>query len=345
MLRREEILSWLRETDPSRLAELYARADAVRKAHVGEEVHLRGLVEISNYCVQNCAYCGLRRENAEAHRYRMQADEVVACAHEAARRGYGTIVLQSGEDYGLTREWTCGIIARIKAETPLALTLSFGERPAGDFAAWRAAGADRYLLKFETSDDALYKELHPPLPDKHYSRRDMLPALTDMGYEAGSGVMIGLPGQSFDTLANDLLLFRELKLDMIGAGPFLPHPQTPLGTEYADAIRAGDQVPSTGEMGYKVIALTRLLCPNTNIPATTALASLNRETGRRLALQRGANVVMPNLTPAAYRRYYEIYPEKLCFYEEAAFEHEQIMQLLADIGRPAGRGPGSRSGG
>ncbi len=345
MLTREEIAGWLRETDTDsfRLAELYSQADAVRRKHVGDEVHLRGLVEISNHCVQNCSYCGLRRENAEAHRYRMQADEVVSCAHEAVRRGYGTLVLQSGEDYGLTRQWIGDVIKHIKAETPLALTLSLGERPAEDLAAWREAGADRYLLKFETSDDALYKKLHPPLPDKPYSRRDMLHALPGIGYEAGSGVMIGLPGQSFDTLANDLLIFRELNLDMIGSGPFLPHPQTPLGTKYADEIVAEDQVPNTEEMGYKVIALTRLLCPHANIPATTALASLNRKEGRRLALQRGANVVMPNLTPAAYRRYYEIYPEKLCFHENAEFEHAQLMQSLADLGRPVGRGPGSRS--
>lgn len=343
MLNREEVLKWLHETDPARLAELYGQADAVRKTCVGDEVHLRGLVEISNYCVQNCEYCGLRRENADATRYRMHADEVIACAHEAARRGYGTLVLQSGEDYGLTQEWITDIVRRIKAETPLAVTLSFGERPLEDFIAWRNAGADRYLLKFETSDDELYARIHPPLPGKTYSRRDMLRKLIEMGYEGGSGVMIGLPGQTWDTLADDLLLFCELELDMIGAGPFLPHPQTPLGMEGASVLLpSGEQVPSTEEMGYKVVALTRLLCPDANIPSTTALASMNREEGRKLALQRGANVVMPNLTPAQYRRCYEIYPEKLCFHEDARVEHELLLQMLASIGRPIGRGPGGR---
>lgn len=343
MLNREEVLKWLYETDPAKLAELYGQADAVRKTCVGDEVHLRGLVEVSNYCIQNCEYCGLRRENVDATRYRMQADEVVSCAHEATRRGYGTIVLQSGEDYGLTQEWITDIVRRIKAETPLAVTLSFGERPIEDFIAWRAAGADRYLLKFETSDDDLYARIHPPLPDKIYSRRDMLRKLIDMGYEGGSGVMIGLPGQTWETLADDLLLFREMELDMIGAGPFLPHPQTPLGAEAcATCYATEDQVPSTEEMGYKVVALTRLLCPDVNIPSTTALASMNREEGRKLALLRGANVVMPNLTPAQYRRCYEIYPEKLCFHEDAQVEHELLLQMLASIGRPVGRGPGGR---
>lgn len=217
------------------------------------------------------------------------------------------------------------------------------ERPIEDFIVWRDAGADRYLLKFETSDDELYARIHPPLPGRTYSRRDMLQKLIEMGYEGGSGVMIGLPGQTWDTLADDLLLFRELELDMIGAGPFLPHPQTPLGMEGASSsLPSGEQVPSTEEMGYKVVALTRLLCPDVNIPSTTALASMNREEGRKLALQRGANVVMPNLTPAQYRRCYEIYPEKLCFHEDACVEHELLLQMLASIGRPIGRGPGGR---
>lgn len=346
MMGREEVLKWLHETDPARLAELYSRADDVRKACVGEEIHLRGLVEISNYCLQNCAYCGLRRENIAVERYRMSDLEIMDCVHEAVRRGYGTIVLQAGEDYGLEPGWIADLVRKIKNETPLAVTLSLGERFPEELAAWREAGADRYLLKFETSDDELYERIHPALPNRVYSRKGLLRILNELGYEVGSGVMVGLPGQSYDALVNDLFLFRDMGLDMIGAGPFLPHPQTPLGQDATYArLPHHEQVPATEDMSYKVVALTRILCPDANIPSTTSLASLNREAGRKLALQRGANVVMPNLTPGTYRRCYEIYPEKLCFHEDSDFEHAQLMQLFAYLGRPAGRGPGGRSGG
>ncbi|HSW64462.1 MAG TPA: [FeFe] hydrogenase H-cluster radical SAM maturase HydE [Dissulfurispiraceae bacterium] len=346
MMSREEVLKWLHEIDPQRLAGLYAQADAVRKTCVGDEIHLRGLVEISNHCLQNCAYCGLRRDNIAVERYRMSESEIMECVCVAVSRGYGTIVLQSGEDYGLGADWVAGLVRRIKAETPLAVTLSLGERFPEELAAWRGAGTDRYLLKFETSDDELYERIHPALPNRVYSRKGLLRILKELGYEVGSGIMIGLPGQSYDALINDLFLFREMGLDMIGAGPFLPHPETPLGqgSTYAN-LPEGEQVPSTEEMAYKVIALTRILCPDANIPGTTSLASLNREAGRKLALQRGANVVMPNLTPATRRRCYEIYPEKLCFHEDAEFEHAQMKQLFADLGRPLGKGPGGRRGG
>ena len=343
---RQEVLKWLHETDPARLSELYTRADDVRKACVGEEIHLRGLIEISNYCLQNCAYCGLRRENIAVERYRMSDLEIMDCVHEAVRRGYGTIVLQAGEDYGLEPGWIADLVRKIKNETPLAVTLSLGERFPEELAAWREAGADRYLLKFETSDDELYERIHPALPNRAYSRKGLLRILNELGYEVGSGVMVGLPGQSYDALVNDLFLFRDMGLDMIGAGPFLPHPQTPLGQDATYArLPHHEQVPATEDMSYKVVALTRILCPDANIPSTTSLASLNREAGRKLALQRGANVVMPNLTPGTYRRCYEIYPEKLCFHEDADFEHAQLMQLFSDLGRPVGRGPGGRSGG
>jgi biotin synthase len=272
--------------------------------------------------------------------------EIMDCVHEAVHRGYGTIVLQAGEDYGLEPGWIADLVRNIKNETPLAVTLSLGERFPEELAAWREAGADRYLLKFETSDDELYERIHPALPNRVYSRKGLLRILNELGYEVGSGVMVGLPGQSYDALVNDLFLFRDMGLDMIGAGPFLPHPQTPLGQDATYArLPHHEQVPATEDMSYTVVALTRILCPDANIPSTTSLASLNREEGRKLALQRGANVVMPNLTPGTYRRCYEIYPEKLCFHEDADFEHAQLMQLFADLGRPAGRGPGGRSGG
>ncbi|HPD13682.1 MAG TPA: [FeFe] hydrogenase H-cluster radical SAM maturase HydE [Planctomycetota bacterium] len=338
-MKRNEILEWLRENDEERLDELWRAADAVRSEHVGDAVHLRGLVEVSNHCVRSCAYCGLRAPNRALRRYRLTADEVLACAREAAALGFGTVVLQAGEDYGLTREGVADLVRRIQAETPLAVTLSLGERPDADLAAWRAAGADRYLLRFETSNRALYDRIHPPLAGRPSDRIAILRRLTALGYEAGSGVMIGIPGQTYDDLAADIALFRELDLDMIGVGPYLPHPATPLGGGTGGAP-AADQVPNSELMTYKVLALTRLICPWANIPSTTALATLNRERGRELGLARGANVVMPNLTPPQYRALYEIYPAKACLFEASRETHEALKQRILALGRTLGTGPG-----
>jgi biotin synthase len=272
------------------------------------------LIEISNFCTSRCAYCGLRVSNTALTRYRLSEDEIMACVRQAVDFGYGTVVLQAGEDPGLTREWVAGLVRRIKTETPLAVTLSLGERPEQELLAWRAAGADRYLLRFETSNRPLYDRIHPSPPGRVSDRLGLLPRLREMGYEIGSGVMIGIPGQSYEDLARDIQWFGELDLDMIGVGPFLPHPATPLG-DPGLATTAEDQVPSSEEMTYKVIALARLVCPRANIPSTTALATLNRLRGRELGLARGANVVMPNLTPPEYRALYEIYPDKACVRE------------------------------
>ncbi|MBM4033601.1 MAG: [FeFe] hydrogenase H-cluster radical SAM maturase HydE [Planctomycetes bacterium] len=371
-MNRSELLTWLREESEARLSELWHAADAVRRENVGDAVQLRGLVEISNHCVRACAYCGLRAPNHALARYRMAADEILACARKAVALGYGTVVLQSGEDYGLPRDWMADIIRSIKAQTPLAVTLSLGERPDADLAAWRAAGADRYLLRFETSNPALYHRIHPPLrdeaPSDHASRvtrhelaiprLTMLRRLQELGFEAGSGVMIGIPGQTYDDLADDILLFRELELDMIGVGPYLPHPVTPLGrhSAFRTPHSAFGQVPNTELMTYRVLALTRLACPWANIPSTTALATLNRDSGRERGLARGANVVMPNLTPPQYRALYEIYPAKACLYEVGGtgvppVEHGQdaratdfdaaLKRRILALGRTIGTGPGA----
>jgi len=305
-MNRRQIIAWLREENPQRLEELWRLADAARRDGVGDEVHLRGLLEISNACVRDCLYCGLRRSNKGLQRYRMTAEEIVAGARQAAAFGYGTVVLQSGEDYGMRAGWLAGVIRRIKCETPLAVTLGLGERPLADLLLWRKAGADRYLLRFETSNRALYDRIHPPLPGRRSDRLAMLRRLRKLGYEIGGGVMIGIPGQTYDDLAGDIETFRDLDLDMIGVGPYLAHPATPLGSEPRQYLAApGEQVPSTELMTYKVVALARLACPYANIPSTTALATLNRA-ARALGLARGANVVMPNLTPPDYRRLYEI---------------------------------------
>lgn len=354
---RSELETWLRESDPARLEQLWAWADRVRRQHVGDEVHLRGLVEISNYCVRSCGYCGIRTER-KIPRYRMTAEEILACARQAVQYGYGTLVLQSGEDYGITRDWLAAIIRRVKSETALAVTLSLGERPEEDLIAWREAGADRYLLRFETSDRALYDRIHPPRPGQQRSDRfALLRRLREMGYEIGSGVMIGIPGQTYTSLAADIALFAELDLDMIGVGPWIAHPDTPLGKSQ-DASRESraaegstgetpappedEQVPNTEQMTYKVLALTRIVCPEANIPSTTALATLNKEGGRELGLSRGANVVMPNLTPAPYRALYEIYPEKACLNETAEVCCLCLRQRIESLGRRVGKGPGGR---
>jgi len=271
----------------------------------------------------------------------MSADEVLACARLAIDLGYGTVVLQSGEDYGIATEPMAELIRRIKSETDLAVTLSFGERSDEELARWRASGADRYLLRFETSDAKLYRRIHPPLAAPS-DRIAILRRLGELGYEVGSGVMIGIPGQTYDGLAEDIELFRTLDLDMVGVGPYLPHPNTPLGRNPGD-FRAleSEQVPNTEEMTYKVLALTRLACPQANIPSTTALATLNTAGGRELGLRRGANVVMPNLTPPKYRALYEIYPGKACIAETAEACQACLRQRILSIGRKVGTGPGS----
>jgi biotin synthase len=340
---RKQIIQWLREEREEKLARLWQMADEIRRRHVGEEVHLRGLVEISNRCNRACHYCGLRAGNRRLRRYRMTAGEIMGCVNEAVEYGYGTVVMQSGEDEGISGEWMEGIIRRIRRETPLAVTLSLGERSGVDLKAWRQAGADRYLLRFETSNRGLYDRIHPPLDGRRSDRLEILRMLAGMGYEIGSGVMIGIPGQTYRDLAADIELFRDLDLDMIGVGPYIPHPGTPLGRDL-ERLRAPDaeQVPATELMTYKAIALSRILCPEANIPSTTALATLNLAEGRELGLSRGANIVMPNLTPVAYRADYEIYPAKACIRETAADCRACLSRRIISLGRSIGRGKGGR---
>ncbi len=346
---------WLREEDPARLEELWLAADTARRENVGDQVHLRGLIEISNHCCRLCGYCGIRADNRGLERYRMTGDEILECARQARDFGYGTVVMQAGEDYGVTRDWVAELVRAVKAETGLAVTLSLGERPDGDLAAWREAGADRYLLRFETSDPRLYAMIHPPGPGRTLSDRiAMLRRLRELGYEAGSGVMIGIPGQTYAMLARDIDTFRTLDLDMIGVGPYISHPDTPLARNEAaleDGPQGllpmpappGDQTPNSEAMTYKVVALTRLVCPQANIPSTTALATLNLAQGRELGLRRGANIVMPNLTTPKYRQLYEIYPAKACIQESARDCHGCMNARIRAIGRIPGSGPGGRS--
>ena len=343
MLSRSDILSWLRQADDRELERLWAMADSERRDNVGDEVHLRGLIEFSNHCSRQCHYCGLRAGNQALVRYRMTTDEILGCVAEAVRFEYGTVVLQSGEDPALDANWLRDLIRRIKQTTSLAVTLSLGERTPGELGLWREAGADRYLCRFETSNVGLYRRIHPAgLHQGYPNRLEMLNVLRGLAYEIGSGIMIGIPGQTYDDLANDLQLFAELDLDMIGVGPFIAHSATPLGTnsDFSNpAMR--EQVPNSEQMTYKVVALARMVCPRSNIPSTTALATLNLSEGRELGLQRGANVIMPNLTPTPYRVHYEIYPNKACIRETSEQCHGCIKRRIASIGRRVARGPGA----
>lgn len=336
-----EIIYWLTEHRPERLEELWSRADRVRREQVGDAVHLRGLVEISNFCLRQCTYCGIRAGNKEIDRYRMPADEILECAWRAVALGYGTLVMQAGEDYGLTREWVADLIGRIKAETPLAVTLSVGERPDEDLVCWRESGANRYLLRFETSDEHLYASIHPPRPGQVDNRLGILCRLRETGYEVGSGIMVGIPGQTLESVARDLLIFQEMDLDMIGIGPYIAHPDTPLGQEYLGRNDHG-QVANDETTVLKVVALARILRPDANIPATTALGTINRRSGRANGLSRGANVVMPNLTPAKYREKYVIYPNKASVDVTTDEGSAAFRASIEALGRTIGAGPGGR---
>lgn len=364
---RDEILFWLKEEDPSRLAELWRRADEVRRENVGEEVHLRGLIELSNICRRNCLYCGIRAGRSDVSRYRMTREEVFESAGMAADFSYGTVVLQAGEDFGITPEFIAELVRGIKERFGLAVTLSLGEHPEEVWRLWRDAGADRYLIRFETSNKRLFEVIHPRVSVSDVSgaegRVHSLKTLRRLGYEIGSGVMIGIPGQSFTDLARDIEWFRDLDLDMIGTGPFLAHPKTPLGAVSEALARVGqdrekweritketgfdvpippDQTVSSNLMGFKVIALTRLVCPSANIPSTTAIATNDGRFGRVTGLSRGANVVMPNLTPTRYRALYEIYPHKAATCESPGQTHETALAQIREAGRTVGKGPGFR---
>jgi biotin synthase len=342
-LDKNSIKAWLQENDPQQLKFLWQRADETRRQCVGDAVWLRGLIEISNYCVRGCAYCGISVCAPNMERYRMTHDAILAAARVSADFGFGTVVLQSGEDTGITGLWMADVVRSIKSETGLAITLSLGERSDTDLLAWHEAGADRYLLRFETSDAELYRQIHPDLGEKS-NRFAQLERMRAMGYETGTGVMVGIPGQTWDILADDICMFRQYDMDMIGIGPYLECPGTPLAGNLGKSLKRGagnNQVPSDDLTTLKVLALARLVCPFTNIPATTALATINPSEGRSKGLNRGANVVMPNTTPPDFRALYRIYPGKAGVHETADITREEIEKQIELLGRTIGRGPGT----
>lgn len=266
-LSKPEMVFLLNLDSPEQIARLVEAATEVRKRCGGDGVHIRGLVEFSNNCKNDCLYCGLRRSNLEVNRYRMTPDEIVQTAIGLAGRGIGTVVLQSGEDAYFTGETMAEVIGRIKAEADIAVTLSLGERKFEDYALWKEAGADRYLLRHETSNPILFRQIHP---DSTLEKRlACLRELGRLGYQVGAGCTVGFPGQTLEDMADDIMLFRELDADMVGIGPFIPHPNTP----FADA--------PTGSltMTLKMVALARIVTRNALIPATTATGSID-EFGR-----------------------------------------------------------------
>lgn len=280
------------------LEELFAAADRTRAQTVGDRVFLRGIIEFSNHCRCNCLYCGLRRDNTALARYRLSDADILAAARQAVQEGMDTVVLQSGEDPANGRERIARLVATIKDETGLAVTLSLGNRSSTAYRMWRRAGADRYLLKHETANASLYAQLHPE--DTLERRLHALHRLLDLGYETGSGFIVGLPGQTDDALQQNVELAQKLEVKMCGVGPFLPQRDTPL---------AGTSPGSTADT-LKAIAMLRLRIPTLNIPATTALVSLIPEHAHELALRAGANVIMPSFTPDRERAQYQIYDGK-----------------------------------
>ncbi len=330
MNRRSPAVEWLvplLETEGEEERTLLHTADRLRAETMGEAVHLRGIIEFSNYCRRNCEYCGLRRDNRKLARYRLTREEILQTAIKAWQIGYKTIVLQSGEDLYFSTELMADIIREIKSRTELAITLSMGERDKSAYSAWKEAGADRYLLRIETTDEKIFKKLHPG--DDLNERKRCLFVLKELGFQLGSGVMVGLPGQDALSLAEDVIWMHELGVEMVGIGPFIAHPETPLKKEKGGTLG----------QALRLVAVLRLVFPYAHIPATTAMGSLD-PVGREKALQAGANVLMPNITPTEVRPLYELYPNKICLDENADRCFACVAARILSLNRTIGAGPG-----
>ncbi|MEN6358095.1 MAG: [FeFe] hydrogenase H-cluster radical SAM maturase HydE [Armatimonadota bacterium] len=319
-LSRDDIVYLLNLDNKQDVDGILKAADSVRKSCCGDAVQIRALVEFSNICARQCNYCGLRSPNKKVTRYRMSPDEIVDLAAKLGAKGLKTIVLQSGEDPYYTGEIMADIVRRIKSSADMAITLSVGERPYEDYKLWKEAGADRYLLRHEAANRELYKQLHP---DSDYDNRmRCIQSLRELGYQVGVGCMVGAPGQTIEHLADDIEFFKKFQPDMIGIGPFISHPQTPYANEPGGTV----------EMTLKMVALARIVTRNALLPATTAIGSIE-EMGREMALEAGADVVMPNYTPLKYRENYEIYPNKRCISEDPEQCHSCMRLRIQAIGR------------
>ena len=306
-LEREELIFLISERDEE--TERYARdlARKVREEVYGNRIFIRGLIEFTNYCKNDCYYCGIRRSNKNAARYRLTKEDILHCCRQGYDLGFRTFVLQGGEDGYFTKERLANLIYEIKETYPdCALTLSVGEKSEAEYRAFHEAGADRYLLRHETADKDHYRILHPE-PLSLENRKHCLETLKKIGFQTGAGFMVGSPGQTPETLAEDFLFLKNLDPEMVGIGPFISHGDTPFR----------DKADGTLEDTLFYLALLRLMLPNVLLPATTALGTIH-PSGRELGILSGANVVMPNLSPVSTREKYELYDNKICTGEESA---------------------------
>lgn len=303
----DDELKQLIEYDESINQDLIKAADAVRREYYGDKVYLRGLIEFTNYCKNDCYYCGIRCSNKKANRYRLSKEEILSSCKEGYELGYRTFVLQGGEDGHYTDEIICDIVSSIRSKyEDCAITLSIGERSKSSYKAYFDAGANRYLLRHETALKSHYEKLHPDALSLD-NRKRCLYDLKEIGYQVGSGFMVGSPYQTTECLVDDIRFLQDLEPDMIGIGPFISHKDTPFK----------DCENGSAKLTLRMISILRLLFPYVLLPSTTALGTIS-PTGRELGLQAGANVVMPNLTPVRYREQYELYDNKICTGEEAA---------------------------
>lgn len=302
-------------------AALSAAADTVRRPYYGDKVYFRGLIEFTSYCKNDCFYCGIRAGNAHASRYRLTEEEIFACADKGWKLGFRTFVLQGGEDPWYTDDRICAIVSGIKKRRPdCAVTLSIGEKSYESYRRYFEAGADRFLLRHETADNAHYRSLHPAVMFPEH-RKQCLHDLKAIGYQVGAGFMVQSPGQTNETLAEDFLFLRELQPHMVGIGPFVPH---------HDTRYAGLETPSAN-FTLVLLSLLRLMLPKVLLPATTALGTVD-PLGREKGLKAGANVVMPNLSPVTHRKDYMLYDNKICTGEEAAECLQCLSQRIASAG-------------
>lgn len=307
ILPREELAALITELGPEDDAYLFARARAVREQVYKKAVYMRGLIEFTNYCRNDCYYCGIRRSAPHAERYRLSGEEILGCCEAGYGLGFRTFVLQGGEDSYFTDERMVSIVTQIKTRWPdCALTLSIGERERGSYEAFFAAGADRYLLRHETASEVHYALLHPP-EQLLERRKRCLWDLKEIGYQVGCGFMVGPPGQTAEHLAEDLWFIHELKPHMVGIGPFVPHHDTPFAKEPRGSL----------ELTLRLLGMIRLMEPHVLLPATTALGTIHPQ-GREKGILAGANVVMPNLSPQTVRKKYMLYDNKICTGDEAA---------------------------
>ncbi len=310
-----EILQVINDTTTDSL--LFEAADRIRKQHYGTDVFIRGLIEISNYCKNDCIYCGIRRSNKNTERYRLTAEDILQCCETGYKLGFRTFVMQGGEDNYYTDEFMCSMIKQIKEKySDCAVTLSLGEKSRESYQKLFNAGADRYLLRHETANIEHYTKLHPK-ELSYNNRMECLKNLKEIGFQTGAGFMVGSPYQTKENLVNDLLFLKEFKPHMIGIGPFIPHKYTPFRDFESGTLRDT----------LVMVALTRLLLPNALIPSTTALSTISPN-GRELGLKAGANVLMPNLSPTDYRKLYSLYDNKICMGDEAA---ESLLQLKKSV--------------